>query len=241
GGVSPQDRYNIRYNELMNRLETIAMGVNNVVFVSGHEHGLQYIENKAIKQIVSGSGSKESPVALSDNGLFSYGKQGFSELVVYKDGTSWVKMFAAENGQAKLLFQKEVLSVQNKFDYCNLTDAFPQEIETSIYTKEETDKTGFFKSVWGKHYRDVYSTKINVKVATLDTLYGGLEIIRMGGGHQTRSLRLKTNDGKELSMRALRKSATQYLQAVLFKDTYTVDDFNETAVENLVLDFYTAA
>jgi hypothetical protein len=241
GGVSPQDRYNIRYNELMNRLETIASGVNNVVFVSGHEHGLQYIENKAIKQIVSGSGSKESPVALSDNGLISYGKQGFSELVVYKDGTSWVNMFAAENGQAKLLFQKEVLSVQNKFDYSNLPDTFPQEIETSIYYKEETDKTGFFESVWGKHYRDVYSTKINVRVATLDTLYGGLEIIRMGGGHQTRSLRLKTKDGKELGMRALRKSATQYLQAVLFKDTYVVDDFNETAVENLVLDFYTAA
>ena len=70
----------------------------------------------------------------------------------------------------------------------------------------------------------MYSTKITAKVATLDTLYGGLEIVRAGGGHQTRSLRLKTKDGRELNMRALRKSATQYLQAVLFKDTYIQDE-----------------
>src|SRR5690606_37082147 len=178
---------------------------------------------------------------LGENGLFSYGKQGFAEFVIYKDGTSWVNMFGAENGQAKLLFQKEVLSVNNAFDFSKLPDAFPQQIEASIYTKEETDKTAFFESLWGKHYRDIYSTKIKVEVATLDTLYGGLEVIRKGGGHQTRSLRLKTKDGKELSMRALRKSATQYFQTVLFKDTYVVDEFEKTAVENLVLDFYTAA
>src|SRR5690606_6037026 len=33
GGVSPQDLYNERYRELMNRLETIVSGVSNVVFV----------------------------------------------------------------------------------------------------------------------------------------------------------------------------------------------------------------
>jgi predicted MPP superfamily phosphohydrolase len=241
GGVSPQDRYNARYHELMSRLETIVSGENNIVFVSGHEHGLQYIEAKSIKQIVSGSGSKEALLTLGENGLFSYGKQGFAEFVIYKDGTSWVNMFGAENGQAKLLFQKEVLSVNNAFDFSKLPDAFPQQIEAFIYTKEETDKTAFFESLWGKHYRDIYSTKIKVEVATLDTLYGGLEVIRKGGGHQTRSLRLKTKEGKELSMRGLRKSATQYLQAVLFKDTYIVDDFEKTAVESLVFDFYTAA
>lgn len=42
-------------------------------------------------------------------------------------------------------------------------------------------------------------------------------------------------------MRALRKSATQYLQTVLFKDTYIQDDFEKTEVEELILDFYTAA
>lgn len=247
GGVSIQDRYNERYHELMNRLETMAIGVENLVFVSGHEHTLQYIENQgvaeneSIKQIVSGSGAKESYAELSDNGLFSYGKQGFAEFTVFKDGSSWVRFFGEENGEPKLLFTKEVYPPTETYDVSKLPESFPPVVEVSVYSKEETDVSGFFKSVWGDHYRDVYSTKIQAQVATLDTLYGGLEVVRKGGGHQTRSLRLKTKDGRELNMRALRKSATQYLQTVLFKDTYVQDDFEQTQVEQLILDFYTAA
>ena len=241
GGVSIQDRYNERYNELMKRLETLTYDVKNLIFVSGHEHTLQYIENESVKQIVSGSGAKESAAQLGKNGLFSYGNQGFAELTVFKDGSSWVTIYGEDNGQAKRLFTKQIYGPTQDYDVSNLPDSFPQEIQTSVYTKEETDKTGFFKSVWGNHYRDIYSTKISAKVVTLDTLYGGLEIVRAGGGHQTRSLRLKTKDGRELNMRALRKSATQYLQTVLFKDTYIQDDFEKTAIEGLIQDFYTAA
>ncbi|MFL1010789.1 metallophosphoesterase [Flavisericum labens] len=241
GGVSIQDRYNERYQELMNRLETMAMGVENLVFVSGHEHTLQYIEQEGVKQIVSGSGAKESSADLNTNGLFTYGRQGFAELSVFKDGSSWVRYFGEENGNPKLLFTKEIWPPAKTYDVSKLPDTFPEAVEVSIYSKEETDVTGFFESVWGIRYRDVYSTKIKARVATLDTLYGGLEVVRKGGGHQTRSLRLKTKDGKELNMRALRKSATQYLQTVLFKDTYIQDQFEKTAVEELILDFYTAA
>ena len=241
GGISIQDRYNESYNNLMNRLQTLATDSKQTVFVSGHEHTLQYIESETIKQIISGSASKESYASLSDNGLFSYGKQGFADFTIFKDRSSWVRFYGQENGTPKLLYQKEVFKARKDYDVSGLSESFPNEVEVSVYTKEETDKSDFFKSVWGNHYRDIYSTKIKVKVATLDTLYGGLEIVRKGGGHQTRSLRLKTNDGKELNMRALRKSATQYLQTVLFKDTYVQDEFEKTNVEGLILDFYTAA
>ena len=242
GGVSIQDRYNERYNELMNRLETMALEYNNVVFASGHEHTLQYIENNSIKQIVSGSGAKEAVVALSNNGLFAYGKQGFAQLNIYKDGSTWVGFYGEENGNPKLLYTKQVFEkTREQYNIDRLPDTFPATIEASIYTKEETDKSGFYEVLLGDRYRDLYSTKVKVPVATLDTLYGGLEIMRAGGGHQTRSLRLKMKDGRELNMRALRKSATQYLQAVLFKDTYVGDDFEKTNIEDLVLDFYTAA
>ena len=125
GGVSIQDRYNERYNELMNRIETLAIDEKNVVFVSGHEHTMQYIENDGIKQVVSGSGSKGSAVALSNNGLFSYGGQGFAELVVYKDGSTWVKMYSAENGQPKIVFENEIFQPKKIYDTSQLPDAFP--------------------------------------------------------------------------------------------------------------------
>ncbi|WP_179316031.1 metallophosphoesterase [Winogradskyella undariae] len=241
GGVSIQDRYNERYNELMKRIETLTFDKENIVFVSGHEHTLQYLENENIKQIVSGSGSKDGAAALGTKGLFSYGGQGFAELIVYKDGSSWVKFFSVENDAPKMIFEHEIIGLKSPYDVSNLPDTFSNEINVSVYKEEETDRTGFFKSVWGDHYREVYSTKIKAKVATLDTLYGGLQMVRRGGGHQTRSLRLETKGGHQLNMRALRKSATQYLQAVLFKENYIEDDFERTQVEDLVLDFYTAA
>ncbi|MEO6346697.1 MAG: metallophosphoesterase, partial [Aquaticitalea sp.] len=241
GGVSIQDRYNELYNDLMKRIETIATESGNITFVSGHEHTLQYIETEHIKQIVSGSGSKESFVALSENGLFSSGEQGFAVYTVFKDGSSWVQYFGSEGAQPMLLFQKEVYPPTTHFDISKLPDSFPNEVEVSVYSNDETDKSGFYEALLGDRYRNLYSKKIKVPVATFDTLYGGLEIVRKGGGHQTRSLRLKDKEGKEYNLRALRKSATQYLQAVVFKDTYIQDQFEQTEVENLILDFYTAA
>ena len=178
GGVSVQDRYNERYHELMSRLETLTHEAKNMVFVSGHEHTLQYIENETIKQIVSGSGAKEAEVALGNNALFASGRQGFAELTIFKDGSTWVKFFDANSGIPKLLFTKEIFQADKTYDVSHLPESFPQEVEVSIYSKEETDVTGFFESVWGDHYRDVYSTRIKAKVATLDTLYGGLEVVR---------------------------------------------------------------
>ncbi|MEZ4792551.1 MAG: metallophosphoesterase [Gelidibacter sp.] len=147
GGISIQDRYNELYNNLMKRLETLATESGNITFVSGHEHTLQYIETEHIKQIVSGSGSKESYATLSDNGHFSYGKQGFAVYTVFKDGSSWVQYFGAEAGEPKLLFQKEVYPPALHYDISKLPDTFPNEVEVSVYSDGETDKKGFYETL----------------------------------------------------------------------------------------------
>lgn len=240
GGVSIQDRYNELYHNLMNRLESLATENGNIIFVSGHEHTLQYIDNGNIKQIVSGSGSKTAPVNLKNHGVFSYGLWGFAVFTVFKDGSSWVQYFGSENNKPHLLFQKEVYPPTRHYDVSTLPDTFPKHVEASIYSDEETDSS-VYKFLLGDRYSKVYSKPIKVPVATLDTLYGGLEVVRAGGGHPTKSLRLKTKDGKELNMRALRKNATRYLEKVLFENSYITDDYERTEIESLILDFYTAA
>ena len=75
----------------------------------------------------------------------------------------------------------------------------------------------------------------------LDTLFGGLTPVRKGGGHQSKSLRLKDSKGREYVMRALRKNAVQYLQAVAFKDQYIEGQFNDTYTEGLLEDVFTGS
>ncbi len=41
---------------------------------------------------------------------------------------------------------------------------------------EETEKSEAYESVWGDRYRDMYGTKVEAKVADLDTLYGGITV-----------------------------------------------------------------
>jgi len=241
GGVSPQDRYSSRYNELMKRLSTLSKGSDRVIFVSGHEHSLQYIENEGVKQIVSGSGSKSTPASLNNDGKFSYGGQGFAVLNVFDDKASEVSYYSAEAGEPKLIFKTKVHNAPETYDVSTLPTNFESVTQVSAYNKEATNKGNSYEWFWGDHYRYVYGTDIKVPVATLDTLYGGFSIDRKGGGHQTRSLRLLDKDGRNFALRAVKKSAVQFLQSVAFRDNYIEDDFRETITEDILFDFYTSS
>lgn len=57
----------------------------------------------------------------------------------------------------------------------------------------------------GDHYRDLWSRPLRVEVLDLDRFAGGLRPLRLGGGTQTRSLRLAGADGRQYVFRSLRK------------------------------------
>lgn len=241
GGISPEDNTNKKNRELMNRLSTMISSRDRVVVVSGHEHSIQYINHKGIKQIVSGSGAKRSEASLSNDGLFAYGAQGFAILDVYSDGSSFVRFYAAAGGEPSLVFQTQVHEPEPSYELSSLPSEFTETVSKSAYKEEATQKGKGYINFWGKHYREVYGTPINVPVVTLDSLLGGTTIQRKGGGQQTRSLRLLASGGKEYNLRAVNKSATQFLQATIFKEDYIKDSFDDTYTQKTILDFYTSS
>ncbi|MDT0552490.1 metallophosphoesterase [Urechidicola vernalis] len=240
-GASPQDIQNPIYLQFQKRMITLAQKAPKAVFVSGHEHNLQYIIEENKPQIISGSVSKTSGARIAHNGKFSAGLHGYSKVEVYDDGSSWVFFYTEENGQQKLLFKKEIFPRTPEEKEYGYPENFPPTVKTSIYTKGETKKGITYRTLWGEHYRRYYSTEITVNTVNLDTLFGGLTPIRKGGGHQSRSIRLIDKEGREYIMRAMRKSATQYFQEVAFKDQYIESQFDDTYTEDLLLDIYTMA
>ncbi len=244
GAISIQDRFNKRYNELCEQIGNMIDGNNDlrVVVVSGHELNLQYIEQDNIKQIISGGGEDTRPASIGDNGLFSYGGNGYVSLDIMDDSSIWATYYGVgENEKIAVLFQKEIYKPLKKPVLDTLPNHFPQTYTASVYDLNKVEKSDFFKSLWGQHYREIYGKKVTAKTAVLDTLYGGLKVIRPGGGHQTKSLRLETKDGKEYNMRALKKSAVQFLETTAFKGSNGEKYFSKTVPEDLILDFYTAA
>lgn len=240
-GVSPQDLQNKVYANYAKRIKTLIQNKKNVIVVSGHDHNLQYINKENISQIISGAGSKSEAARAIGANDFSYGGNGYAALILYKSGDAKVKFFGNENNKEKLLFEREIIKVKEINWSPSGKNSFPSTISSSIYTKEMTKKSMAHKFLFGNHYRKYYSIPIEAKTVTLDTLFGGLKPIREGGGHQSVSLRLADSNKKEYVMRGMKKSATQFLQSVAFKDQYVVNDFQDTYAENFLLDFYTTS
>ena len=239
-GLTNTDIENKKYNELKKRIVTLSQANEKTIFVSGHDHNLQYILKDNIHQIVSGSGSKTTATKLSEGAKFTYGAQGFAKLDVYKDGSSTVKFYSVND--SKIVYETQIFEAEKKKDYTSTftvnTNAFEK---ASIYTQKEINKSGTYRFLWGERYRKYFGTEVKAATVNLDTLFGGLKPIRKGGGHQSKSLRLKDKQGREYVMRALRKNAVQYLQAVAFKDQYIEGQFNDTATENLLSDVFTGS
>ena len=241
GGVSPADMQHPIYQEFRKRIIALSQENERVLFVSGHEHSLQYLVKDNLPQIVSGSGSKVSATRNINGGQFSYGNPGFAILDVHTDGSSNVTFMAVEAEGTKEKFATRVFKAFEDEGQPIVSTSFEQKETASIYSSEETEKGGLYTFIWGDRYRSDYSIPVEVPTVNLDTLYGGLTPVRKGGGHQSVSLRLKDSEGREYVMRALRKNALQYLQAVVFKDQYIEGQFEDTFTQDLLLDMFTGA
>ncbi|EDM43220.1 outer membrane protein [unidentified eubacterium SCB49] len=248
GGVSVQDRYNELYNKLMNRLGDIAKRHPRLVFASGHEHSLHHIEKEGLIQIQSGSASKESAGALGDGGEFSYGGNGFAVMTVFKDGATWVRYFGSENGtDPKLLFQKEIFPAIKNTAIEALPASFKNEKTVAIYTNDSITELSFFKTVWGAKYEKVYATPVKAKVATLDSLYGGLSVTSELISTNYKTLQLQDARGNTYRMRSLRKNSFKYKELINDKTNIALDGIGDiNIIEDLDpserdISFYTAS
>ncbi len=242
-GISLHDYQNKQYRSLRNRLITMARRTENIIFVSGHDKNLQYINRYGVPQIISGASGKTKKVRDVPNGDFAIATKGYARLDIHKSGKATVNFYTLGNETATSIFSAIVLNGEKKKnDYTfKPQSSYSATQKTSVYSNDETKKSKLYRGLWGDHYRKYYSEPVEAPVAFLDTLMGGLTPVRRGGGHQSMSLRLEDKDGKQFVMRALRKSATKFIQSTAFLDKYVEDDLQDSYADRFLLDFYTTA
>ena len=84
----------------------------------------------------------------------------------------------------------------------------------TVVAGPEYKKSGFYQSLWGKHYRKEWTTPVTVKVAMLDTLAGGLTPYEIGGSRQTKSVKLRDRNNREYVLRSIDKTFTGVLPKI---------------------------
>lgn len=203
-GASPADLNNQHYADLANRLKSIVQDKENIVFISGHDHNLQYHEEGNIRQIISGAGSKTDPSTIAEQTDFSYGGSGFAVLNIRNDQSTDVEFFSTKDARIQKLTHISVISKPDVF-VNNFPNSFPSTFSSSIYPVELTQKGKFYKWLWGEHYRKYYGIPVEAPTANLSELNGGFVPFREGGGNQSNSLRLQSKDGQEFVMRGVKK------------------------------------
>ncbi len=215
---SRQDVAHSEYKALRNALLAGAKKNGEFIFVSGHEHGLQYIENDGQKFIVSGSGSKDSPAGLGKGSEFASGVLGYSTLEFFSGGETWSTFWEIDptGTAANILFRKKIkeastISVEISQEDFSEYEKHETTVIQSV-TKTETKPTGsFHKAILGEHHRNLYLEKYTFPVLDLESYQNGVTPEKQGGGNQTNSLRVNDLENRDYVLRGMTKDVTRFL------------------------------
>lgn len=208
-----QDLAHRDYKALRNALIRIFGEHESLIYAAGHEHNLQYFQDLHHNYIVSGSGSKVTPVASGGQAGFTYATQGYSTLNYYKDGSIWMSMWAVSEDKpdGEVVFRTEI-----KGPARDIIDPEVPEDGTITYP-DYSDSTyviaanpnykagGFYEFMLGRHNREIWALPVEVPYLDMGKEAGGLTPVKRGGGMQTFSLRLRGEDGFEYVIRSIDK------------------------------------
>jgi hypothetical protein len=215
---SRQDMANKNYRDLRKAVLSAARKNGNFIFASGHEHALQFIENDGQEFIVSGSGSKNSPIGMGKGSQFVTNKLGYSTLVFYDGGETWVQYWEVnpESVNATLVFQKKIKEklagpIEEAVVDFREYQQHPDSSEHVLLRYPVKTVNNAHRFLFGEHHRNLYIEKYRFPVFDFSTYKGGVTAGKMGGGNQTNSLRVHDKGGKEYVLRGMTKDVSRFL------------------------------
>jgi Omp85 superfamily domain/Calcineurin-like phosphoesterase len=204
-----QDLKHPLYQEMISQIEPIVKGHPNVIYVNGHDHSIQLIQDSGYNYIVSGSGSKNSRVSKSKQSLYATALQGFVTLEVSKNKNVQAKVYTVEGDVVKMDYSSQIL------DFTKIPIPAPDTLRYPEYKFKDSvvisasdqykAKPGFRTVILGNNYRKEWTTPITMREFNMRKEKGGFTIKSLGGGKQTKSLRLTDKNGTEWTLRTVDK------------------------------------
>lgn len=211
-----QDMKHPLYQAMIKDIEGVVKGHKNVIYLSGHEHTLQLIQESGHNFIVSGSGSKTSRVSKSRNTLFASPDNGFVTLQVSKNKNVRTTFYTVNGDSVKNEFSTNLLNFsKDPLEIKDTMRVVEYVFKSDSVVISASDKykgwNGFKKTFLGSNYRREWNMPVALKMFNLRKEKGGFLIKSLGGGKQTKSLVLIDNKGTEWTLRSVDKDPEKAL------------------------------
>ncbi|RFM30203.1 BamA/TamA family outer membrane protein [Deminuibacter soli] len=218
---NPEDLRHPLYKDMIKRFSDAMKPYPNIIHVSGHEHTLQLINGNML-QVISGADSKTNTVKKGRNSLFAQGSQGYVTADVLANNAVRLTCYSFENDTIKPVFSwvKSFVAVKEQ-EEAVLNATYPDSVRVAPFAAYDS-VSRWHRSMFGENYRKEWSTPAMLPVFKLSVTNGGFTPLQRGGGHQTKSLRLRDKEGKEWVLRTIQKNPEAALPDVL-KQTFAKD------------------
>lgn len=202
------------YEAYRSVIRTVVDNCKNCVVVSGHEQSMQYFNEAGKAYLVAGSGSRMEHARRGERSGFSYMHQGYARVDELEDGNYRLSFYAVEASGAAWKVWEKLLDNPLPAGQAPIPVASsPLRVDSMVMpaSTRYTDKH-FLR---GDFYRAAWSLPVNLPLLWIDDVYGGLKPLQLGGGNQTRSLRLENEKGEQYVLRSIDKKVTTVLPRAL--------------------------
>jgi hypothetical protein len=203
----PQDIPHPRYQVQRNALRDVLDKYPGVVYAAGHDDALQYIRKGGVHYVNPGAAARDAYLAPRKRDL-QYGRAegGFARLDYQAGGEVWLSLWPAGPGGNEPLYREKLPAAPPEPP---LAGAEPGGYSgDSLVTRPASDLYGagrFKTGLLGSNYRSEWGQPVTLPVFDIGREKGGLTLLKMGGGMQTKSLRLQAADGRQYVLRSVDK------------------------------------
>ncbi|MEO8404031.1 MAG: metallophosphoesterase, partial [Chitinophagaceae bacterium] len=235
---SPQDIKHPNYTNMIVRIMSVVKDHPHVIMVAGHEHTLQLLKDSSYNFVISGAGSKTNRVSPGGKSEFTARSLGFATMDILKNKSVRLNFFTLDPSRPDSL---KSAFTQNILDYSKLPPVAKDTVTTANYIYKDyvvAPASNLYKNpTWaqrvfnGNNYRKEWSTPVKLKVFNINKEKGGFKIDGIGGGKQTKSLKLTDKNGIEWSLRTIDKDPDKAIPV----------NFRESFASNIVQDLISAA
>jgi hypothetical protein len=212
----------------------------SLIYLSGHEYNLQILKKEKNYFINSGSPDRPGYTTDDNEALYTKSVSGLIEIIYYKNGKigSVVHKISKDNNLEPdcnvVLYQSSItpteadIPVNDSFTpyhdeqdkHMIASESYPDSVK--IKAGAEYSAGWLHRLFFGDHYREDWTTEVNIPYLNMDTTFSGLTPLKKGGGRQTKSLKFMAGNKMRYTFRSVNKDPIKALDYEL-RETIVAD------------------